>query len=107
MTQHHVPTAGCTSLLASSATCMRPILMCAMSDVRPGWIRTTCETQEWVYLDRPAWGRPAGFGRVTLAVQLVWVILPDVEMVCVKIFPSSGIQGPQMLSDVCKSEHVG
>lgn len=34
----------------------------------------------------------------TLAVQLVWVILPEVEMVCVKIFPSSGIQGPQMLS---------
>lgn len=39
---------------------------------------------------------------VTLAVQLVWVILPEVEMVCVKIFPSSGIQGPQMLSDVWK-----
>lgn len=37
---------------------------------------------------------------VTLAVQLVWVILPEVEMVWVKIFPSSGIQGPQMLSSV-------
>lgn len=35
-----------------------------------------------------------------MAVQLVCVILPEVEMVWVKIFPSSGIQGPQMLSDV-------
>lgn len=42
----------------------------------------------------------------TFAVQLVWVILPEVEMVWVKIFPSSGIHGPQMLSVVCQKQEV-
>lgn len=44
----NLPTAGSTVLLASRATCMRPTRMWAMSEVRPGWISTTCETQRGV-----------------------------------------------------------
>lgn len=97
--------AGCTALLASRATCMRPTRMWAMREVNPAWIRTTCETNFRAELGK---GRPRLFWSnkiSTLAVQLVWVIFPDVEMVCVKIFPSSGIHGPQMLSEIWKFDY--
>lgn len=97
--------AGCTALLASSATCMRPTRMWAMRDVNPAWIRTTCEKTFRAELERCHlrwfWENKIS----TLAVQLVWVIFPDVEIVCVKIFPSSGIHGPQMLSETWKFDY--
>lgn len=117
----NIPTAGSTVLLASRATCIRPTRMWAMSEVRPGWISTTWGSHRGVntsgvqliviqmslivsYLFKDDFKleiTPFGsYLSVTLAVQLVWVILPEVEMVWVKIFPSSGIQGPQMLSSV-------
>lgn len=40
----NLPTAGSTVLLASRATCMRPTRMWAISEVKPGWISTTCES---------------------------------------------------------------
>lgn len=42
-------TAGRTVLLASRATCIRPTRMWAIREVKPAWIKTTCETEHVMF----------------------------------------------------------
>lgn len=85
ISQHNLPTAGSTVLLASRATCMRPTRMWAMSEVRPGWIRTTCKSQRRVnsskcfksvvvqmFMTRPQWGQDSKWKSLNWLVTLFW-----------------------------------